>query len=115
MIIPIMAVVFVLAAGAFGALWLLERSDHRKATDELTGLRAEVDGLRVQVAEAEKKQAEWDRKIMDVSNARLAAEDVGRSSHRCVEVAREWLALPAGNTAQLDKKIREVGAFCRKE
>lgn len=115
MIMPIVAGVFVLAAGTFGTLWLLERSDHRKAADELTSLRAEADGVRAQVAEAEKKRAEWDKKIMDVSNARLAAESVAYSSRRCVDAAREWLKLPAGNSAQLDKKIVEVGAFCRRD
>lgn len=112
MLTPIVAVVFVLAAGTFGTLWLLERNGHSKTVEELTTLRTEADGAKTQLAEAEKKRAEWDKKIVDVSNARVEAEDAARSSHDCVEAARKWVQLPTAADFVVKRLITGLGAYC---
>lgn len=52
-----LAIVFLLAAGAFGALWLVEQGDHKGTNSELQTVRSNLSKTTKQLEDTEKERA----------------------------------------------------------
>jgi septal ring factor EnvC (AmiA/AmiB activator) len=82
--------VFFLAAGAFGALWFVERGDHKTTQGQLTSARAETDDTRSQLQAAQKRANDADGLNSDLSikRARLQ-QDLDDANRKLEELAKE--------------------------
>ncbi|RSM74346.1 hypothetical protein DMH04_40090 [Kibdelosporangium aridum] len=114
MIVPLVVLVlFVLAAGTFGTLWLLERGDHSKVSEELTVVRTETDGVRAKLSEAEKKQADLDKQVTEAGNARRTAETTAWANEDCAKATKEMNAAALARDLKLfEEKFDNAWFHC---
>lgn len=89
-VLVVLVAVFFVAAGAFGALWLVERGDHKTTQSQLTSSRAETDDTKTQLQAAQKRANDADGLNSDLSvkRARLQ-QDLDDANKKLEEFAKE--------------------------
>ncbi|MCE7005588.1 hypothetical protein LWC34_22570 [Kibdelosporangium philippinense] len=113
-IVPLVAVaLFVLTAGTFGTLWLLERAEHSTVSEQLTAVEAESNDVKAKLAVAQEKQDGLDKRNVEVSNAKRTAETAAYNNRDCAKATREMhIAGAAGNVAEYQTKWEYAYYYC---
>lgn len=119
-----LVVVLLLAAGAFGTLWFIERGDHRATTDQLTAARAETDDANAKRQKAEARERDADNTSMRKASEREKAEDkitqayiaiswMSKGSTPCAQAGRKFAqVLSSGTSMEIDKAVFDIGDAC---
>jgi hypothetical protein len=108
------AVVFLLTTGAFGALWLTERGDHKNTTGQLNATRTEVENANVKLKDAETKQKDTDTKLVDSQNEKQKLEVAKQSSEACSNAAKDLVrALETNDKTKGGASLGTIIGTCR--
>jgi uncharacterized protein (DUF3084 family) len=84
------AVVFLLAAGTFGTLWIIERNDHSAASEQLTGARTEAEQARTKLRDAESKRKAINDKLQETVGKERTQKQLRDKYANCAASGREF-------------------------
>jgi hypothetical protein len=107
------AVVFLLAGGAFGTLWILERNDHSATTEQLTGSRTQAEAARTKLKEADDKRKAIADKLQDAVTKERTQVVTNDRYRPCADASRVFAnAVRAQDSNALEKSIPDLTLFC---
>ncbi|MFD1045513.1 hypothetical protein ACFQ1S_07930 [Kibdelosporangium lantanae] len=119
-----LVVVLVLAAGAFGTLWFMEKGDHRATNDQLTAARADADAAKAKGQKAEAREREANDTMMRNSGEQEKAKDkitqayvaitaMSKGSTACAQAGRKFAdVLSSGTAADVSNAASGVVSAC---
>jgi hypothetical protein len=106
-----MALVSLLAAGAFGALWLIERGDHRTTTGQLSDVRAEIADMERKTGAAQTAFTDAETRLKEAEKS-VAAKEAEREKHQpCVNAGQELTQTT--NLRELDAAVFLIMERCK--
>jgi hypothetical protein len=107
------AVVFLMAAGAFGTLWILERDDHRATTEQLTGPRAQAAEAKTKLREAEDKRKAIGDKLQDTVTRERTLDITLDKFMNCADAGLKWAnAVRARDEAAQSEPRSRISHWC---
>jgi len=107
------AVIFLLAAGAFGTLWILERNDHSATTTQLTDSRTQAGTANAKLKEADDKRKAMADKLQEAVTQERSQEVANDKYRPCAEASRVLAsAVRAEDNAAVEKAIPDMTIFC---
>jgi hypothetical protein len=113
MVVPVvLAVVLLLAAGAFMALWLIERGDHKATTVQLGGVRTEIAGVDKEISGAQTAYTDAETRLKEVE-ATLAEHLAQQAKDKPCSDAGVQLNKVAVDTAAINAAIDVMMERCK--
>jgi uncharacterized protein HemX len=119
-----LVVVLVMAAGAFGTLWFVEKGDHKATTDQLTAAKADADAAKAKGQKAEAREREANDTMMRKAGEQEKAKDkidlayvaitkMSQGSTPCAEAGRKFAdVLSSGTSTDVSNEISKVMVAC---
>jgi hypothetical protein len=123
-VLVVLVAVFFVAAGVFGALWFVERGDHKTTQGQLTSTRGEADDTRAQLKEAQKRANDADglnfdlsvkraRLQQDLDDANRKLEDLAKEPTPCANAGRAFSKAVRGNEDKAEDAGVQVILKCK--
>jgi hypothetical protein len=107
----VLALMLFLAAGAFVALWLVERGDHKATTGQLDDVRAEIVDVEKKTGAARTAYSDAEKRLKEAETG-LAAKKAETDKHKpCSAASRELYSAADGRA--LDAAVFLVLERCK--
>lgn len=115
-VLTILAVLLLGATVTLGALWLVERGDHSKTTEQLTVKDGQLSTRDKELADEKKAHDGTKSKLSEVEKAKTDAEGKVTALTPCAAAGKEFvrLALANASDAEGEKAVEALVLACGK-
>ncbi|RSM74343.1 hypothetical protein DMH04_40075 [Kibdelosporangium aridum] len=107
----VVVAVFVVATGAFGALWFIERGNHKTTADHLGTARAEVQDAKTKLANMAKRHIDVQNRVKKAEQEIQKHEADAAANKPCTDAGHELVT--AEEDAAIRAAVRQLEARCK--